>query len=372
MRMIDLFCGAGGLSLGLESAGFHTVLAVDRYADACRTYADLFPQVDLRCQAIEEVDLRPFRGQVELLAGGPPCQPYSSGGKRLGADDQRDLLPAFLSAVETVRPPVFLMENVEGLQTGERRRYLIDLLHTVRSLGYWVDWRVLNAVDYGVPQKRRRLFIVGSRVGPFRFPLPSCGRSAQPRLPKAGDFLAAGRMIGEPNPSKVSYAKNPDLRPSPYDGHLFNGGGRPVDLEGACPTILASAGGNKTPFIDTLDEVPRYHAELMSGRPPRTGALPGGRRLTIEECALIQTFPDGTRFHGARSSQYSQIGNAVPPLLAHHLGANLARLLCYGDTDCEVLRFEERNVAVHSRYIATVAIKALVQPLQRYLAECPC
>jgi DNA (cytosine-5)-methyltransferase 1 len=104
---------------------------------------------------------------------------------------------------------------------------------------------------------------------------------------------------------------------------LFNGGGRPIDLGAPCHTILASAGGNKTHFIDTLGLVPAYHAHLSKGGKPRTGTLEGGRRLTPEESALIQTFPRATKFCGARSSRYTQIGNAVPPLLAEALGRTL-------------------------------------------------
>lgn len=356
MRMLDLFCGAGGLSLGLESAGFEALLAVDNSPDACETYAALFPRVDLRREAIEKVDLRPYRGKVELLAGGPPCQPFSSGGKRLGHEDERDLLPSFINAIDVVRPAAFLMENVAGLNSGQRRQYLSRLIAAAAALGYDVVWRVLDAKDYGVPQKRRRLFIVGSRAGRFQFPPPTHGPPAEKPYRTAGEVLSKARAIGEPNPSKVFYAKNPDLRPSPYDGHLFNGGGRPIDLTGLCPTILASAGGNKTPFVDTLDEVPRYHAELRQGKPPRAGELPGGRRLTVKECAIIQTFPREVRIHGARCSQYTQVGNAVPPLLAERLGVSLAGLLRGTDRDRQVLPFEELDVAVDPPHVTTIAV----------------
>ncbi|MGV3723038.1 MAG: DNA cytosine methyltransferase [Actinomycetota bacterium] len=360
LRSIDLFCGAGGLSLGLESAGFQCALALDRSEDACLTYERFFPDVALKNSSVDQVDLKPYRGEIALLAGGPPCQPFSSGGKRLSAGDGRDLLPSFIQAIETVRPTLFLMENVEGLQSGERRRYLTALMKTATELGYTVDWRVLSAADYGVPQKRRRLFVVGSSLGPFKFPMPSHGpRSGKPYR-RAGDFLSPTEIVGQPNSSKVTYALNPDIRPSPYDGHLFNGGGRPIDLEGLCPTILASAGGNKTPFIDSLGEVPKYHAELMAGHPPRAGELPGARRLTVAECARIQTFPEDSWFAGSRSSQYTQVGNAVPPLLAHHMGRALARMLEYGECDREVLRFQERDKCVNARYISTVAVQVLV------------
>lgn len=327
MRTIDLFSGAGGLTLGLEAAGFEPVLAVEIDPDAGSTYGSLFPRVELLNDRIEKVSFHHLAGHVELVAGGPPCQPFSSGGKRLAQEDHRDLLPEFLRAVREAQPPLFLMENVEGLAQAVRRLYLHAFLKDVLRLGYDVTWQVMNAADYGVPQKRRRLFIVGSKVGFFRFPPPTHGPQGMWPYERAGKFLERDEVIGTPNPSKIVYAKNPDLRPSPYDGHLFNGGGRAIDLDAVCPTILASAGGNKTHFIDTLGEVPRYHAELLQGKPPRVGELPGGRRLTVEESALIQTFPKGTRFCGSRSSQYAQIGNAVPPLLAKHLGASLASLL---------------------------------------------
>lgn len=327
MRVIDLFCGAGGLSLGLERAGFESAVAVDVDRDACATYRELFPRCTIEAGRVEAVDFEPLKGLVELVAGGPPCQPFSSGGKRLAQEDERDLLPQFIRAVREVRPPLFLMENVPGLLHGPRLAYLNGLLGELVALGYQVSGEVLNTADYGVPQKRRRLFLVGSLTGRFTFPRATHGPRAGRPYAVVGNILKRDRVIGTPNGSKVVYAAKPDLRPSPYDGHLFNGGGRAIDLASVCPTILAAAGGNKTHFVDTLDEVPRYHAELLQGKPPRTGVLPGGRRLTVEESGLIQTFPPGVRFHGSRHAQYMQIGNAVPPLLAEQLGLALAALL---------------------------------------------
>jgi len=333
MRMVDLFSGAGGLSLGLEQAGFESVMAVEIVRDACDTYSRLFPKANLQDTTIESLDFHPLRGKVDLVAGGPPCQPFSSGGKRLANADHRDMLPQYLRAITEIRPPAFLMENVFGLATGERGDYLGGFIREFRNLGYEVVWRVLNAADYGVPQKRRRLFVVGSRVGRFEFPAPTNGPAADTPYVQAGSVLSKDRVIGHPNPSKVFYAKNPDLRPSFYDGHLFNGGGRPINLGALCPTILASAGGNKTHFIDTMDEVPGYHSSLLRGEPPRTGTLPGGRRITVAESALIQTFPSSVHFSGSSSSQYTQVGNAVPPLLASRLGTALAQLLLSGNAE---------------------------------------
>ena len=323
----ELFVGAGGLALGLEAAGFETVLAVEIDRDACDTISALMPKIDLRQASVEAIDFRRYRRKLCLLSGGPPCQPYSIGGKQEGRDDERDFMPEFIRAVEEAEPAAFLLENVPGLALGDNASYFKRLIARFAGLGYSVTWRIINAADYGVPQKRRRLFVVGLRNGEFRFPEPTHGDEAtRPHVP-AGSVLRADAVIGDANKSIVVYAKNPDPRPSPYDGHLFNGGGRPIDLTKPSPTILAAAGGNKTHFIDTCGLVPEYHRHLMAGGAPKTGTLPGGRRLTVQESALVQTFPEGMRFAGSRSSQYTQIGNAVPPKLAAILASAVARAL---------------------------------------------
>ena len=125
----------------------------------------------------------------------------------------------------------------------------------------------------------------------------------------------------------MTYARRPSLRPNPYHGHLYNGGGRPIELSRPAPTMLASMGGNKTPWLDTLGIVPRYHAHLMAGGAPGQGTVPGARRITVSEAALLQSFPTGAHFAGRRSSQYRQVGNAVPPLLAEQLGHALRQQL---------------------------------------------
>ena len=196
-------------------------------------------------------------------------------------------------------------------------------MHRLAALGYKLSVAVLNAAEYGVPQKRRRGFIVGLRNGRFRFLAPTHGPHGQRPFVPAGHIVRPHCIHGESNESKVFYAKSPDCRPSPYDGQLFNGGGRPIDLSAPCHTILASAGGNKTHFIDTMNLVPTYHAHLMRGGKPRQGVLNGARRLTPEESALLQTFPPTMKFYGTKSSRYTQIGNAVPPMLGQALGQAL-------------------------------------------------
>ena len=326
LTSLDLFAGAGGLSLGLGRAGVETVCAVESDVDAAETFAAHSPSADVRAGRVEGQDLRPFRGRVDLVVGGPPCQPFSSGGLRKGARDERDGLPAFVAAVEAASPRAVVMENVPGLAVGARRPVLDALVTDLGAMGYAVTWRVLNAADFGVPQARRRLFVVGTRAGRFAWPESTHGEGTPRPHVSAGSVLT-DEPVGRSNGSRVTYAKNPDLRPSPYHGLLFNGGGRPIDPDRPAPTILASAGGNKTPFLDTLGVVPSYHAHLAAGGAPRSGDVPGARRLTVREVARLQTFPDNVAFAGRPSAQYRQVGNAVPPVLAEALGGAVVAAL---------------------------------------------
>lgn len=312
---VDLFAGAGGLSLGLHAAGIDSLFAVEIMDDAVATYRASFPEAVVHAGDIQSVDFRRWRG-VDLVVGGPPCQPFSTGGLRKGRDDARDLLPEFVRAVQEVRPRAFLLENVPGLiNFGD---YLASVLAPLAAEYTIAGPHVVHAADYGVPQARRRLLVIGTLTSePFRLPVGAPER----RVP-AGEVLGR-EPVGEANPSIITYAKRPDLRPNPYHGQLFNGGGRPIDLSQPAPTILASAGGNKTHFIDLDDRVPPYHRHLLRGGKPRQGELPGARRLTVRESATLQTFPAWVKFAGARSSQYTQIGNAVPPLLAKVMGEEL-------------------------------------------------
>jgi DNA (cytosine-5)-methyltransferase 1 len=327
VKAIDLFAGAGGLSLGLRNAGCEVECAVELDAAACRSYEALHGHEPRRAD-VREVDLRSFRGRLDVLAGGPPCQPFSSGGKRLGADDPRNGLPALLNAVAQARPATVLIENVVGISAPSRRRYLVAVVRALEQLGYGVTSRVLDAADYGVPQHRRRLFLIGLRGGgSFTFPAPTHGPGRRQAWLTAGDVVSAQQSKGEPCQSPVVYARRPVVRPSPYSGLLFNGSGRPVDLSAPSRTILASAGGNKTHFVDTLGIVPAYHRHLLNGGEPRVGSVDGARRLSVLESALLQSFPEGTEFHGTPTQRYRQVGNAVPPLLAQAVGEALTRHL---------------------------------------------
>ena len=327
LAVVDLFAGAGGLSIGLEAAGLRVVGAVEKDHDAAMTFRAMHPRAKLFEGDIAFADYSDFVG-VDVVAGGPPCQPFSVGGKRLAESDPRNGFPQFIRAVKVMRPRAFMMENVAGVIATSKRPYFEWTLHQLEKLGYTVSWLSVNAADYGIPQRRQRVVAIGlASGGEFEFPRPSHGEtSRRPWIP-AGTRINPDKPLGKPSNVKITYARRPDLRPSPYDGHLFNGGGRPIDLNRPSATLLASMGGNKTPWIDVLGVVPEYHARLQRGEPPREGEVEGARRLTVAETALLQGFRRGTRFHGRTSSQYRQIGNAVPPALARRFGQALAAQL---------------------------------------------
>ncbi|KAF0209329.1 MAG: Cytosine-specific [Actinobacteria bacterium] len=322
MRSIDLFCGAGGLTLGLRQAGWETAAAVEYDVSACTTYRHNFPEVDLMHGDVRAVDFAQFRGAVDLVAGGPPCQPFSVAGNQRAHDDPRDCIPEFVRAVREIQPPAFLMENVAGLASRRHHSYLRFVLEQLHALGYSVVERVVDAADYGVPQHRKRLIVVGLRSGTFAFPEPTHGPGRQYPHMTAGQALH-GTPDDEPNRAKVTFAKKPVLRKSPFAGMLVNGGGRPINLAEPSQTIPASAGGNRTHIVDADGVLVDYHGYVQDGGTPACGVVEGVRRLTVRESARLQSFPDDFEFLGPQSARYRQVGNAVPPLLGRVMGQEL-------------------------------------------------
>lgn len=322
---VDLFAGAGGLSLGLEMAGWDTKVAADFDPQACATYERNFPHTKVLEGDVRLVDWLPLRGTIDLVAGGPPCQPFSVAGNQKAGQDVRDMLPEFVRAVREIQPKVFLMENVAGLASPRHIDYLKGSLKLLAELGYEVEFQVLNAAKYGVPQERNRVIVIGSARSVPVFPAATHGTKRRPYVTARSALRAA--PDDEPNRAIVTFAKTPVLRPSPWAGMLVNGGGRPINLDAPSQTIPASAGGNRTHIVDEDGVLLEYHAHLMSGGSPRSGLVGGVRRLTVRESASLQSFPSQFAFNGQRSAQYRQIGNAVPPKLAKAVGAALIATL---------------------------------------------
>lgn len=284
---------------------------------------------------ITKVPDLPGEGDADIVIGGPPCQGFSVAGKMNPNDPRSRHVWNFLGVVKRVKPKAFVMENVKALAVNSRWAGLkTDLIEEAENLGYATALHVLNASHYETPQARERMFLVGVRKPRTPMPAPQAtSQHAPPALRTAIESLPPWGKVGNNTvcTARVTPAKSPVLRRSPFAGMLFNGQGRPMDLEKPAPTLPASMGGNRTPIIDQeqLDSgceswVSKYHRELWDGGSPVEMVPKRLRRITVEEAAAIQTFPPRMRWHGPQSAKYRQIGNAVPPVLAYHV-ANALR-----------------------------------------------
>lgn len=324
---ISLYSGAGGLDLGFERAGFDIRWAIDNDRFAVGTYnANLAPRAV--CGDVLHVD-PPRTLQPDLVLGGPPCQGFSVIGRMDPGDPRSKHVDHFLDVVAAQQPRAFVMENVKALAVSPRWADVRQrFLARASELGYRRTLLVLNALDHDVPQARERMFLVGLRDELPRRPLPSGSRP-----PTVRDALDTLPPFGQPGndelcTARIVPARAPIMRPTAYRGSLlFNGSGRPLELDGPAKTIPASMGGNATPIVDQ-DElehgaepwVVEYHRRLQEGGRPLKRAPKRMRRITVQEAAALQTFPLGWRFLGPRVAQYRQIGNAVPPNLAYAVG----------------------------------------------------
>lgn len=337
MKAISLFCGAGGMDVGFEKAGVEVIWANEFNVDAVNTYRANHPNTQVIHADIKESkeQLHVYASrEVDLVFGGPPCQGFSVAGKMDPDDERSTMVWEFFDVVETVSPKYFVMENVKALGELARWNHVRKKIYErATNLGYYCFSRVLNAADYGVPQKRERVFFVGIKNGTSdlatRFDTLLLNKR-KPRQPLRECMLNVGRAGSKDNPlsctAKITLAINPVIRKSPYAGMLFNGMGRPLNFEDQANTLPASMGGNKTPIVDELllqnpdaeNWIVSYHQKLINGdHVEQPLEVPAHlRRLTIKEAAAIQTFPPDYVFCGEKSSIYRQIGNAVPCNLA--------------------------------------------------------
>ncbi len=350
---VSLFSGAGGMDVGFSRAGFETAYVCEIDRDACGTLNANLDLIGHRGNKIEptsvtDLDLsNRLPPDLDVIFGGPPCQGFSVAGKMDPDDERSTLIHAYFDLVDEHRPRAFVCENVKALGVAARWSDVREALLKRASKHYRAELIVLNASDFGVPQIRERMFLIGVR----KDLLPGSQAAFKKRLldeisrhergsETVGDIVRRFGPAGtKSNPktctAKISYAKSPVLRKSPYAGMMFNGAGRPLSPSGWATTLPASMGGNKTPIVDEAEIfdgkpsfIEAYHRRLMSGGKPLQAALPKRlRRLTIRECMAIQTFPDNFVFVGSKSSIYRQIGNAVPCVLAEAVAKSVAALL---------------------------------------------
>jgi DNA (cytosine-5)-methyltransferase 1 len=338
-RIISLYTGAGGLDLGFEAAGFETVAAVEFDHDCCETVRANRTAWNIIERSIFDVSSSELlevgglrRGDVDLLSGGPPCQPFSKSGYWARGDSLRledpraSTLAAYLRVLRDVRPRAFLLENVEGLAYRGKDEGLQLLLDTVRRINketgsnYTPQMQVLSAADYGVPQLRERVFIVAARDGSrFRFPAPT--HSPQPMIGSepyrtAWDVLAD--VVPEEDEDLEVKGKWARLLPSIPEGHNYLWH---TDRMGGEP-LFGWRRRYWSFLLKLAKDKPSWTIQAQPG--PAVGPFHWeNRRLSMRELCRIQTFPDHLILTGGRQAIQRQAGNAVPSLLAEVLGREI-------------------------------------------------
>lgn len=307
LHSLEICAGAGGQALGLEKAGFAHAGLVELDKDACKTLLLNRPSWKVMQEDLKEFSAKSFRG-LDLLAGGVPCPPFSVAGKQLGENDNRDLFPSALRLIEECRPAAVMLENVPGFASSRFGLYRRNLLKRLNSLGYEVDWQVLNACNYGVPQLRPRFILVGLRgAAADRFAWPEAVGSP----PTVGEVLF-DLMSEKLWPGAFAWAKKAKgIAPTLVGGSKLHGGPDlgPTRARKAWAELAVDGRG-------LADDSP--HADFPGDAMPR---------LTPRMTARIQGFPDAWQFHGKKTAAYRQIGNAFPPPVAQSVGQNIFKAI---------------------------------------------
>lgn len=330
-RLVELFAGAGGLAIGMERAGFESILLNEIDKHACKTLRKNRPSWNVIEGDISNVSFGEYKNQVDIISGGFPCQAFSYAGKKLGFEDTRGtLFYEFGRALNECKPKVFVAENVRGLESHDNGRTLETIKSVLGDLGYKVlEPRVLKAVFYKVPQKRERLIIVGIRndlanKAKFHWPSP------YKRIMTMKDALKKGELYDSDVP-KSDGQKYPKRKAEILD--LVPQGGYwrdlPDDLQREYMKKSYFLGGGKTGMARRLSwDEPSLTLTCAPAQKQTERCHPEETRpLTIREYARVQTFPDDWIFCGSQTQQYKQIGNAVPINLAEAIGKSLIRLL---------------------------------------------
>ena len=361
---VDLFCGAGGLSLGLQQAGFEVVAAVDNDERALATHRANFPgralnkdlanpdQVDELAELLSDI-------KISVLAGGPPCQPFSRAGRskirslvekgvRPPVDDRRNLWRVFIDLAKDLQPSAVMFENVPDIALADESRIVREMAATLELAEYNVDYRLLDAWRYRVPQHRQRLILIATRNGiTFNWPEPFKQRvtveDAIDDLPRL-ERSTGGRCLSYGEPSNEFQREARDGMPEGEVSLVYDHMTRPVRDDDREAFALMKP---NTRYSDLPERLRRYRSDIFDDKYKRLDwkdlsrtitahiAKDGywyihpseHRTLTVREAARLQTFPDRFRFEGTRSHAFAQIGNAVPPALATAIAEALLETL---------------------------------------------
>jgi len=330
-KVIELFAGAGGLAIGLEKAGLKSILLNDFDKNACLTLKKNRPEWNVIHDDVANIDFKEFHNKVDILSGGFPCQAFSYAGKKLGFEDARGtLFFEFARAVKETNPKVIMAENVRGLLNHDNGRTLSSIKNVIDEIGYkLIEPKIMKAVFYQVPQKRERLILLAIRkdlanLVEFNWPSP------YQRIMTMRDALKKGELYEKnvPKSPGQSYPlrKQEILSKVPEGGYWRD---LPVELQKEYMNKSFYLGGGKTGMARRLSwDEPSLTLTCAPAQKQTERCHPSETRpLTVREYARIQTFPDEWKFEGSTSSQYKQIGNAVPVNLAYALSRSLVRLM---------------------------------------------
>ena len=309
LTCVEICAGAGGQALGLAMAGFVHVALVEYETDYCNTLNQNRPEWNVICTDVREFDGKPYKG-VDLLAGGVPCPPFSIAGKQLGKDDERDLFPEALRLIKEMEPRAIMLENVRGFLDRGFTEYRQYILKSIEKLGYDTQIKLLNASDFGVPQLRPRVVIVGIRKEENKyFMYPEGNPQMAPTVGNAlYDLMAENKWKGA-----KKWAQNANkIAPTLVGGSKKHGG----------PDLGPVRARNAWAEFGVANMAPEPDFEGMP-------------RLTSRMLARIQGFPDTWTFGKKKTAACRMIGNAFPPPVAKAVGEKIKECLENECTDCE-------------------------------------
>ncbi|NMA83540.1 MAG: DNA cytosine methyltransferase [Epulopiscium sp.] len=346
LNIIDLFCGAGGMSLGFKMEGFTPILALDNWEDAIMTYNfnnenKVGETRDIYDFSNEELQEIAKYNKIVGIIGGPPCQGFSMVGTRDSADERNDLYLEYVRFVKNINPDFFVLENVKGLLTLKKGYFKKDIIERFSKLGYNVTYKVLRACDYGVPQSRERVFFVGLKKERFRnkffkFPEPTVKKPVTTK-----DALSdLPSLDNKDNPEKYRSEPKNNFQKLMRGGmnRIYNNElTKHTEKTKRIISMVPDGGGIKD-LPEEFYKVRNYNNAFrrMNSKLPSNTIDCGHRNYfhyeenrvpTVRESARIQSFPDSFIFKGSKTSQYTQVGNAVPPLLSKILAYKLKKML---------------------------------------------
>ena len=329
IRTLSLFSGGGGLDIGFEKAGFQILFATDFNHECCETLRwnrgnTLSKDLIVEECDITRMDFSMLPTDIDMIIGGPPCQSFSASGRRAGGaagqlDERGNLFKSYCKVVEYLQPKAFLFENVRGILGTNKGKDFQDIVNAFKSLGYQLNYRILDAEDYGVPQQRERMFIVGHKLGhDFLFPRPVYGPDSKDQRPyvKVGEYIADVPFSHQDKiETKFEGGRYSELLPlvPPGSNYLHFTAKR-----GYPEPIFAY----RSRFSDFLYKAnPEAPVKTLIASPGKyTGPLHWDNRyLSVGEYKRIQGFPDEHHFFGDRTAQIRQIGNSVCPKIAYYM-----------------------------------------------------